>query len=169
MLFARTRIPVASSRPLSARSAVPFTPACVPAPRPSPCQLQRSVRCLVAEQTPAAAAAGVALKDAELQPIMHQGELQLHKMADVAGVYAVFDKEGQLQYIGLSRKVSSRQNPEFQADELAAAPADMDIVWIHAHMCNPLTATAITDRCQHCQPHARAARSDVSGEVHGRG
>lgn len=40
-------------------------------------------------------------------PIMHQGEMQLHKLANITGVYAVFDKEENLQYIGLSRKMDN--------------------------------------------------------------
>lgn len=76
--------------------------------------------------------AGVTLQSAPLQPLTAQGELQLYKLADLAGVYAVrccwisdrtfkqamsmchvdsmcsqvYDKEEKLQYIGLSRKVN---------------------------------------------------------------
>jgi hypothetical protein len=45
------------------------------------------------------------LKEAELQPLTFQGELQIYKFANLAGVYAVYDKEQALQYVGLSRKV----------------------------------------------------------------
>ena len=50
--------------------------------------------------------ASVSLKDAPLQPLTQNGELQLYKLADLAGVYAIYDKGEALQYIGLSRKAS---------------------------------------------------------------
>ena len=50
--------------------------------------------------------ASASLKDVPLQPLTQNGELQLYKLADLAGVYAIYDKGEALQYIGLSRKAS---------------------------------------------------------------
>lgn len=44
-----------------------------------------------------------ALKDAASVPVMQKGELS--EFPGAPGVYAVYDKAGALQYIGLSRKV----------------------------------------------------------------
>ena len=48
-------------------------------------------------------AAAAALAEAPLVPVMAKGELSQYP--DAPGVYAVYDGAGQLQYIGLSRKV----------------------------------------------------------------
>ncbi|GIL85279.1 hypothetical protein Vretimale_10753 [Volvox reticuliferus] len=46
-----------------------------------------------------------AMRDTTAVPVMDKGEL--NQFPGSAGVYAVFDKAGNLQYIGLSRKVSA--------------------------------------------------------------
>jgi hypothetical protein len=48
-------------------------------------------------------AAAAALKDAPLVPVMEKGEMSQYP--DAPGVYAVYDPSGEVQYIGLSRKV----------------------------------------------------------------
>ena len=47
--------------------------------------------------------ADAALKDAALVPVMEKGELTQYPEAP--GVYAVYNAAGELQYVGLSRKV----------------------------------------------------------------
>jgi len=56
---------------------------------------------------PRAAVIGRAsISEAQLVPVMQQGELSQYP--DAAGVYAVYNDANELQYIGLSRKVSGR-------------------------------------------------------------
>ncbi len=47
------------------------------------------------------------MRETKLVPTIERGELS--DFPGSAGVYAVYDKAGTLQYIGLSRKVRSRQ------------------------------------------------------------
>lgn len=54
-----------------------------------------------------------ALNDAALVPVMEKGEMTQYP--EQPGVYAVYDSTGQIQYIGLSRKVSSSVAGHMQA------------------------------------------------------
>jgi hypothetical protein len=54
------------------------------------------------------AAAGTPLADAPAQGVMEKGEMS--QFPAVPGVYAVYDKEGTLQYIGLTRKVGDKHH-----------------------------------------------------------
>ncbi len=84
-----------------------------------------------------------------MTPLMAQGEMQLYKFADLAGVYAVYCKEGNLQYIGLSRKVSMPVAAGPCAGSMRAGRPTM-----HADPTHPLpTRAVLTDRRQRGQPH----------------
>lgn len=61
--------------------------------------------------------ADAALKDTAAVSVMEKGELSA--FPEQPAVYAVFDKEGAVQYIGLTRKVRSLRRSIFIETELA--------------------------------------------------
>lgn len=91
----------------------------------SRCNLLSSCRRPPASQHRVVVVASSSLKAAPLQPLNQQGELQLYKLADLAGVYAIYDKGETLQYIGLSRKAGwgSRRRGRPTSNESEADPS----------------------------------------------
>lgn len=73
----------------------------------------RSTNAAAARLRRAATIARAGLKEAALVPVMDKGELSQYP--EQPGVYAVYDAAGQIQYIGLSRKVNASVATHMQA------------------------------------------------------
>ncbi len=79
-------------------------PACRPRPAARmPKGVAAPFTCVKPMQMRSLICLGAAMRDIAAVPVMDKGELS--QFPNSAGVYAVFDKAGVLQYIGLTRKV----------------------------------------------------------------
>jgi len=102
----------------------------------------RSTNAAAARLRRAATIARAGLKEAALVPVMDKGELSQYP--EQPGVYAVYDAAGQIQYIGLSRKVGVHRGGSF-------VPYCVEVV---VHVCGGVHAWACKWRAQCCCPVA---------------
>ena len=100
-------------------------------------QCRERLRATDQAETATASSPVVPLSDAQLQPVSG-GQSTL---PTVAGVYAVYDKDEELQYIGLSRKV----------------PHCLTCC-CHPGLCSLNPVLVLAGGCQHSKPSARFAR-----------